>query len=89
MSMELIDKETAVRCTDGDLSITGEENMLAVADYIQSVVQKLKQAPGIDLVFCRNCKHFTQGYTNPICTNRIVKYVKPDDFCSWGEGREE
>ena len=86
---EYIDKQTAVHCTDGELEITGEENMVAVADYIQSVVQKLRTEPGINIVMCRDCKHYTQGYTAPMCTNRIVKYVKPNDFCSWGEGREE
>ena len=86
---EYIEREAAIRSTNGDLSITGEDNMLAVADYIQGVVQKLKQAPGIDLIMCRDCKHYTQGYTAPMCTNRIVKYVKPDNFCSWGEEREK
>lgn len=42
-----------------------------------------------ELIRCRECKHYTQGYTAPMCTNCIVKYVKPDDFCSWGERREE
>lgn len=86
--MELIDKDTAVHCTDGELEITGEENMVAVADYIQGVVQKLKQAPGIDLIMCRDCKYCVSCYEDWMCTHRVVRYVKLDDFCSWGE-REE
>lgn len=87
--MELIDKETAVHCTDGELSVTGEENMLAVADYIQNVVQRLREAPAVELIWCKECKHSCEIFTGLVCTNGVVKYTEPDKFCAWAERSEE
>lgn len=43
---DYIEREAAIRATDGDLTITGEDNMMAVAGYIQGVVERLKAVPG-------------------------------------------
>ena len=85
---EYIDREAAIRATDGELEITGEENMTAVADYIQSVVQRLRQAPAVELIRCKECKHSCEIFTGLVCTNGVVKYTQPDKFCAWAERAE-
>lgn len=97
---EYIDKATAVHCTDGDLEITGEENMVAVADYIQSVVQRLRQAQGVELIRCKECKHWRSGdgafgrcyvihEDEEIGTYKTMMECFAEDFCSWAERQGE
>ena len=46
------------------------------------------------VVRCRDCKHAITSYRDglPRCAGPLVMeatLVSPDDFCSWGEPREE
>jgi ABC-type ATPase with predicted acetyltransferase domain len=49
----------------------------------------------VEVVRCNDCKHFVQGeiYDPCECMKWTVKwgvaYVKPDDFCSYGERRND
>ena len=42
----------------------------------------------VEVVRCKDCKHYTEreskAYGGHFC-ERIVEFVKPDDFCSYGE----
>lgn len=42
---EYIEREAAISATDGEIILTGAENMSAVAQYITSVVERLKKLP--------------------------------------------
>lgn len=50
---------------------------------------------GIDIVFCKECKHYdTDVWTTRCWCGRVssignCKYVKSDDFCSYGEREDE
>lgn len=43
---DYIDRDEAIRATDGELTITGEENAMAALEYITGVVERLKAIPG-------------------------------------------
>ena len=64
------------------------------ADFINKITKFMAEAPSIDIVFCKECKH---RYT-PDCFRAYLEYDiqewivdsgEDDDFCSWGERGEE
>lgn len=46
--------------------------------------------PSIDIVFCKDCKHLyiDLEYDDSAC-DYYGKYVELDDFCSYGERKDE
>ena len=59
--------------------------------YVQQVETQVKALPGIDIVRCRECKHWCKGdEVYGICyrcpNTRQMRY---DDFCSYGEREGE
>ena len=50
----------------------------------------IADAPTIDIVFCKECKHFCGGDACNIWFDGIGFWetVNPDDFCSYGERKE-
>lgn len=78
----------AIGATNDELSITGEENMVEVATYIQNVVMRLKEANGLDIIQCKDCEwwdkeyrecHSPNWYTGP---NEYF-VTPPGFFCGW------
>lgn len=59
-----------------------------------STIEDMVYREGVELVRCKDCKHFVQSepYDPCECMKWTVKwgvaYVNPDDFCSYGERRE-
>lgn len=62
---------------------------------VRSAMQIIKILPTIDLVRCKDCKHYGFKETDrggfPCCTNVIgaTPYKMPTDFCSYGERRDD
>lgn len=56
-------------------------------EFLNGVVymaERIEEAPSIDIVRCKECKRFgDEGW----CFWRDVA-IKPDDFCSYGERKE-
>lgn len=56
-----------------------------------SLAAAIHQTPAIDIVQCKDCKHFCFdliGRKNHLCMRKEVGFVlhrKADDFCSYGE----
>lgn len=66
--------------------------------FTLGIQQAVDEAPTIDavpVVRCKDCKHFVQSepYDPCECMKWAVKwgvaYTSPDDFCSYGEKRDE
>ena len=55
--------------------------------YAQQVETQVKALPGIDIVRCRECKHWCKGdEVYGICYRcPNTRQMKADDFCSYGE----
>ena len=59
---------------------------------VRSAMQIIKILPTIDLVRCKDCKHYdTESRTCPCCTDIFgaVRYMEADGFCSKGERRAD
>ena len=55
------------------------------------IANVVKYAQSIDIVRCGECKEYCDWLDGKICV-RLGSYhgdTKPDDFCSYGERREE
>ena len=52
--------------------------------------RRIQQAPSIDIVRCKSCKHWnTKGCRDGVGECEWAYYMtKPDDFCSYGERGE-
>lgn len=72
-------------------------------EFLNGVIymaQRIEEAPSIDIVRCKECKHFVIEYVEneygkddeyPMCL-KFEDYtfdVKPDDFCSYGQKGDE
>ena len=55
---------------------------------LENLKQNILKAPSIDIVRCRECKHWNDAY---ICWRRRTQpmAMNPDDFCSYGERKGE
>ena len=61
----------------------------------RKVISWINHAPTIDAVpvtRCKDCKYYTErktvAYNGHFCV-RMTEFVQPDDFCSYGEKRDE
>lgn len=75
-------------------------NLYTITDFFNSrdygmfwtggIEKAIDEAPTIDaveVVRCKDCKHFDGSYSYPICC-RWEETIKPDDYCSYGEKKE-
>ena len=63
------------------------ETLCYMVDEDSDGVEEIMQLPSIDLVRCGECKYWGNSY---ICWRRRAKPIamNPDDFCSYGERKE-
>ena len=52
-------------------------------------VTDIEEAPSIDIVRCKDCKHNPKGIGWVSCPMTGANTRKPDDFCSYGERRSD
>jgi len=64
-------------------------------DGIETLIE-LEDAPSIDIVFCKDCKHYQQTqkgkpfeYHRRYCNRGATRATEPNDFCSYGEREGE
>ena len=59
--------------------------------YVQQVETQVKALPGIDIVPCKECKHWCKGdEVYGICYRcPNTRQMKADDFCSYGSRSEK
>lgn len=92
--MSLIDKKKTVEAIATYLfvndAIRGPEPR-RVADYLVFAESMLKDVPDLNVVRCKECKYWCKGdevygICNRCANTRQMRY---DDFCSYGEVRDE
>ena len=62
------------------------------ADFINKVTKLMVEAPSIDIVFCKECKHHFYDEFNDCKMCHIHEYGEiweDDDYCSYGEREGE
>lgn len=55
-------------------------------------MSKINSAPAadvVDVVRCKNCKHLMFSDMYGECSQAHMGIVRPDDFCSYGERKDE
>ena len=56
---------------------------------LEAVLSDVRNAPSIDIVFCKECKHWWNKYGDSACMLHSDFTVDADDFCSYGEREGE
>ncbi len=58
--------------------------------YQSEAMHAISGMPTIDIVFCKDCKHYETGKEyEPYCNHiKGLDEAKDNDFCSYGERRE-
>jgi len=79
-------KENCYKKMD-ELMESTSEHLSAEALSILCGFTLIDSAPSIDIVFCKECKHWTNGDdTYGICYRCAnTRQMRYDDFCSYGE----
>lgn len=54
---------------------------------VDGTIEAMPTIDAVEVVRCKDCKHFDGSYSYPICC-RFEDNVKPDDYCSYGEKKE-
>ena len=64
-----------------------------IAECVNIAVRCIKNAPTVDaveVVRCKDCKHrYTASSGVIFCTQHLTMSAKDDDFCSYGERRND
>lgn len=91
--MELISREEAIKCLDGNVLITRQSEAEAVREYFEMVIKRLENLPTTDLVRCGECKYYEESEYiegDMSCKYHMghTYYTEDDRFCSYGERSE-
>ena len=86
--MRLIDADMLIRkYIDTDIEKFSDSDVKIV---LENLKQNILKAPSIDIVHCRECKYWRNKDPQQIPTASIMcGHMHPDDFCSYGERKEE
>lgn len=84
---EYVDREKVIKEIDkGDLLVGNN------AEWAKEIVYRTPTEDVRPVVRCKDCKYYETGkdYT-PYCTNfeNLLEEMNPDDYCSYGERKEE
>ena len=72
--------------------------LLKIEEYFKCLVHDLATDDVEKIIRCKDCKHYTKTYDGDYCCRLHTDKVgycdfsvdmKPDDFCSYGEKKEE
>lgn len=64
--------------------------VLADTCYLDEIDKNMQELPSIDIVFCKECKHWRNTDAEKIPTASIAcGNMHADDFCSYGEREGE
>lgn len=64
---------------------TGESNKFLASMSLADV----PIVDAVEVVRCKNCKHLGfKGLCDGVCNRKMIGFVKPDDFCSYGERKK-
>lgn len=66
-----------------------EDDGFATADKLYGIVKNAPTVDAVEVVRCKDCKHFTAGYCcRDIKGRSQMHYMGEDAFCSYGERKE-
>ena len=81
------------RYIDADLLIDKLKNTTGsplVRGFAAAMIDNTPTADVVEVVRCKDCKHYVAEYcTRDIKGRTNMFYMQPDDFCSYGERKDE
>lgn len=96
--MRLIDADNVRDLFDAEfketrkLILAGETHLDNLAEGFTEADRVIRQMPTVDavpVVRCKDCKHYKpEGYECGCDFAGGLSYVKPDDYCSYGERKD-
>ena len=96
---EYIRKADAVEALDGKIIVTGHKNADTVLQYMKDISNKIKSLKPADVVQVVRCENYVHWSDSNQCERPELagnrwhddKYFEtlPDDFCSYGERKED
>lgn len=99
---DLISRQAVLEATSAKLKITGKENAETVYKYIKKLCDDIKALPSADVVEvvrCEYCKYYVGemffGREVFWCNRKykqgsgMMELTDADDFCSYGERKNE
>ncbi len=65
------------------------ENDHIPTDVIFDLLAAAPTVYAVEVVRCKDCKHLGfKGLCDGVCNRKMVGFIHPDDFCSYGERRD-
>lgn len=87
MSKEYIEREELLK-----RNMYGNTSPITYRTYAENLIKSVPAADVVEVVRCRDCKHFTTGMAIGMCKRNENKPILPVcyyDFCSYGVREEE
>lgn len=94
---DTISRQAAINALGGSIRITGEENAIALQDYILKVQNRLINLPSIEseIIHCKDCIHRWHSGGRSVAGKWIRIYrckrhgieINLNDFCSFADRR--
>lgn len=91
---EYINREELLKDINDSVVFSTRNGMSAELRGAHKIVDRIRSAPSADVVEvvrCKDCKHFTEGMAIGMCKRVKDKPILPiryDHFCSYGERKE-
>ena len=88
----LISRRAAINALDGELEVTGEENAIAVVNYLNAVRERIKCLPAAqqEIIRCKDCKHNPKDAWFGCPMSHLSETQKPDMAWCWkGERKND
>ena len=85
---DVINKQAAINIFDCSIGGIPVKSVKYVSEYADKIMNKINALPPAqpEIIRCKDCVHY---YGEPGNPNIICFQMHEDDFCSYGERREE
>ena len=64
-------------------------DLAAALSYVGDLIIEVPTVDAVEVVRCKDCKHWTMGYCNNFAYYDYEPTTNEDDFCSYGERRND
>ena len=92
---EYIDRQALIQDIEDSVRFSTRNGVSAELRGANKIVNRIRCAPIVDVVYCRECKHYGGVVFGNVCSRwsaplaGMKNCTKPDDFCSYGERKCE
>ena len=90
MAKEYIERSTLDKWLHETMSVQTTVRGMAFVQMFWEKVRSVPAADVVEVVRCKDCKHSADATDggNYLCNRKMLGLVRPNDFCSFGERRD-